>query len=170
MQDDKICSQDSIYLEKNTTDTSTGNDENDNSVRRATRANTGTGVKQILTDTKANEYHTYNHSLLIKKKWLQRIKKSVILAMLKQNVSNREYLMNTKVLHVVFSQQMSAKKGIRYDRCVIEAIMKEFTQFDQGTVPEELLVEPVNANSFSREMKRQALEAVKLITEKGEEQ
>ena len=90
--------------------------------------------------------------------------------MLKQNVSNREYLMNTKVLHVVFSQQMSAKKGIRYDRCVIEAIMKEFTQFDQGTVPEELLVEPVNANSFSREMKRQALEAVKLITEKGEEQ
>ena len=167
-------SQDSTLLDEQRIPTATPVLEPDNpstrrGTRRSNRTNAGTGVQRLLMDTKGKKYLSYNHSLLMKKKRLQRTKKSVILTMLKQKkhvVTNKQHMMN-KVLQVVFAQQMSAKKGIKkYGKRAIAAILKEFTQLDKGAVPGKPVVEPVDATTLSYDVKKRALEAVNLIAEK----
>ena len=99
----------------------------------------------------------------------QKSKKAVALTMMKKKatyVKGENNLMN-KAVGIILAQQMSAKRGIKlFGEKAISAIIKEFTQLDQGAFPGKPVVQPLNAHELSIEEKRKALEAVNLIAKK----
>ena len=99
----------------------------------------------------------------------QKSKKAVALTMMKKKatyVKGENNLMN-KAVGIILAQQMSAKRGIKlFGEKAISAIIKEFTQLDQGAFPGKPVVHPLNAHELSIEEKRKALEAVNLIAKK----
>ena len=65
--------------------------------------------------------------------------------------------------------QMSAKKGIKlFGETAVAAIVKEFTQLDQGgtTMPGKQVVQPIRVNDMVGNERKMALEAVNLIDNK----
>ena len=67
---------------------------------------------------------------------------------------------------VIFTQ-MSVNAGFKkYGPRAIAAMIKEFTQLNEGAVPGKPVVAPVGASSLTDLEKRQALQTVNLIKEK----
>ena len=68
--------------------------------------------------------------------------------------------------HVIFTQ-MNANAGFKkYGPRAIAAMIKEYTQLNEGAVPGKPVVAPVDASSLTNLEKSQALQAVNLIKEK----
>ena len=67
---------------------------------------------------------------------------------------------------VVFTQ-MTAKRGFKeYGAKAVAAMVKEFTQLNEGAVPGKPVVVPTDSNSLTSTEKKKALRAVNLIKEK----
>ena len=67
------------------------------------------------------------------------------------------------VTDIIFTQ-MSANKGFKkYEQLAIAAIIKEFTQLNNGTVPGKPVVRPVNVLTLTPLEKHEALSTVNLI-------
>ena len=63
--------------------------------------------------------------------------------------------------------QMSARMGIkRFGEEAIAALIKEYTQLDQGAFPGKPVVEPIDYDDLTEEERREALESVNLIKKK----
>ena len=74
-----------------------------------------------------------------------------------------------KCIDIVFTQ-MNAKKGFKkYGEVAVSAIIKEFWQLVYGAFPGKKVVEGVDPKQITEEEKGQALDAVNLIKEKGQE-
>ena len=146
------------------------NTEHDNKgLMKTSRRNAGKIGPRLLMDTKGKDYKTINFNLFMKRKKLERTKRSVILTTLRRKsnyITVPNDIMN-KSIRIIMAQQMSAKRGIKkFREHAISAIMKEFLQLDQGAVPGKHVVEPSNAMNLSVNEKSKALEAVNIITEK----
>ena len=64
--------------------------------------------------------------------------------------------------------QMSANKGFKkHGMKAIDAIFREFKQFNDGVMPGKPVIAGVNPDDILREAKNRALEDVNLIKEKG---
>ena len=71
-----------------------------------------------------------------------------------------------KALHVMFIQ-MSAHKGIKlFGERAIAAIVKELKQLNDGVIPGNPVIEPIPFDKQTNQDKKEALEAVNIITEK----
>eukprot|EP00555_Chaetoceros_dichaeta_P000372 CAMPEP_0198279726 /NCGR_PEP_ID=MMETSP1447-20131203/67080_1 /TAXON_ID=420782 /ORGANISM="Chaetoceros dichaeta, Strain CCMP1751" /LENGTH=424 /DNA_ID=CAMNT_0043974931 /DNA_START=1086 /DNA_END=2357 /DNA_ORIENTATION=+ len=97
----------------------------------------------------------------------------------KQNESTQHSLMQTAMQtawDVIFAQaakqgklrkQMPATKGFKmYGKRAVAAIVKEFTQLNDGAVPGKPVVGAVDASTLTRQEKMKAMPAVNLIKEK----
>ena len=172
---------DNIESENNTeTITGTTNDSESNtdaetgmselrSVRRTTRANAGKRGPRLLMDTKGKDYKSINYNFFMHQQRIKRVKKKVILTTLKNksNYINHNNDNMRKAIGVIFAQQMSAKKGIKlFGQEAIAALMKEFSQLDNGAFPGKPVVEPADSSKISKEDKYKALEAVNIIAQK----
>ena len=63
--------------------------------------------------------------------------------------------------------QMPAKKGIKvFGQAAVAAMIKEFSQLNQGAVPNKPVVAPVDVNTITPQEKKKALPAVNLTKEK----
>ena len=68
---------------------------------------------------------------------------------------------------IILTQQMSAKKGIKkFGEKAIAAMIKEFSQLDQGAFPGKPVIDGIDANTLTSAKRSKALEAVNLIAEK----
>ena len=68
--------------------------------------------------------------------------------------------------NVIFSQ-MSAKQGFKkYGERAVAAMIKEFTQLNDGAVPGKPVVVPIDVSTLTPLEKRKALPAINLIKEK----
>ena len=76
-------------------------------------------------------------------------------------MSQRTYMQ--MATDIIFTQ-MSANKGFKkYGQPAIAAIIKEFTQLNNGAVPGKPVVKPVNVSTLTPLEKHKALPAVNLI-------
>ena len=166
---DSSSTEQSEYSEKATNDTDENNNNIDNNLRRSTRNNAGKPGPRLLMDMGGKDYKTINYNLLMKKKKMERAKKGVILTTLKKksNYINKSKDLMNKAVGIILTQQMSAKKGIKkFGEKAVAAMIKEFSQLDQGAFPGKPVIDTIDADSLSREQKAKALEAVNLIAEK----
>ena len=63
--------------------------------------------------------------------------------------------------------QMQAKSGIeKFGEEAVSALMKEFKQLDQGSIPGKRVVCPVNPSTLTSTERKRALNAVTLIKQK----
>ena len=70
------------------------------------------------------------------------------------------------VRNVIFTQ-MSANAGFKkYGEAVVAAMVKEFTQLNEGAVPGKPVVVPIDATTLTDSEKKKALPAVNSIKEK----
>ena len=84
--------------------------------------------------------------------------------MSREEMSQRTYMQ--MVTDIIFTQ-MSANKGFKkYGQPAIAAIIKDFTQLNNGAVPGKPVVKPVNVSTLTPLEKHKALPAVNLIKEK----
>ena len=138
-------------------------------VRRSTRSTAGKAPSKLLMDMRGKDYKEMNYQLFMKKKRILRTKKAVILTTLKkksQYMQKNDSLMN-KAMGIILAQQMSAKRGIKlFGEKAISAMIKEFSQLNSGVTPGKPVVEPVDANSLTKEQRKKALEMVNIIAEK----
>ena len=66
--------------------------------------------------------------------------------------------------------QMTIQQGIKgFGERSLTAMIKEFTWFNQGSMPGKSVVQPIDANTLSSGDKRNALDAVNLIPKKRSE-
>ena len=73
----------------------------------------------------------------------------------------------TKLACEVVFTQMTAKKGFKqFGTKAVAAMIKEFTQLNEGAVPGKPVVEPTDASTLTDTEKKKALRAVNLIKEK----
>ena len=150
-------------VEDNDHNAETGN------VRRTTRRNAGKIGPRLLMDTRGKDYKTVHFNLLMKQKRIARTKKKVVLTMLKRrsNYITQNGDIMQKAIGIIFAQQMSAKKGIKkFGEKAIAALMKEFSQLDQGAFPGKPVIQPTYSEKLTTEERRRALEAVNIIAEK----
>mmetsp|Transcript_26947 Transcript_26947/g.39879 ORF Transcript_26947/g.39879 Transcript_26947/m.39879 type:complete len:200 (-) Transcript_26947:1357-1956(-) len=82
------------------------------------------------------------------------------------NVPSNDDIVNDvmrSTVNVTFTQ-MSAKKGMKLlGESAVAAMFKELKQLDQGPMPGKPVVQPVNVDELSAEVKERAMEAVNLI-------
>ena len=145
---------------------------------RERRNGAGTGVERYEPSMKEKSYE-----LNRKQQFLQfkRKKKNVQLAQVKRLMQKVRSGQNApsylkRAVNVVFAQmtnedgefaQMSAKKGIKkFSQEAIAAMIKEFTQFNDGVMPGNPVVEPVDPTTLTPDDIAKALEAVNLIKKK----
>ena len=142
-------------------------------VRRSNRANKGQ-IERMVMDHGGKDYRSYRAKQLaqvINNKRMQRrtLKSQVTLFMRKTRETNGgHHVFFQAALKTLFlSPQMSARRGIKeFGQRAVAAMLKEFTQLDQGAFPGKPVVEPVKYSSLTEEEKRMAMEAISLIKEK----
>lgn len=143
--------------------------EHTEGLRRSNRRNAGTGVDTLIMDHGGKDYRAYKHRTFLQQKKREHTKRAVTLTMIKRRsmfMGNKQEMMN-KALGIILAHQMSAKKGItKFGERAVAALVKEFTQLDQGAFPGKPVVEPVEANLLTTNDKARALEAMNIIAEK----
>ena len=104
------------------------------------------------------------------KRLQQKTTKSQIMLFMRKSRDSRKtnHCFFQAALKVLFlSPQMSARKGIKeFGERAIAAMIKEFTQLDQGAFPGKPVVEPVDYSTLTEEEKAMAMDAINLIKEK----
>ena len=163
-------------------DDETGNDEggqlkdnNENEVqpRQSHRSNLSQ-IGRMVMGHGGKDYCSYRLKQLaqiLHKKRLERksLKSQVTLFMRKKREMNGSHHMFFQAaLKVLFlSPQMNTRKGIKkFGERVIAAMIKEFTQLDQGAFLGKAVVEPVDYDSLTEEEIRMAMDTINLIKEK----
>ena len=100
---------------------------------------------------------------------MERTKHSVILTTIKKKsnyIRDSKDLVN-KAMGIILAQQMSTEKGIKkFGERAVAALIKEFSQLNNGAVPGKPVIEPIDASTLTAEEKAMALEAVNVIDEK----
>lgn len=152
-------------------------------LRRSSRANRGTGVERLQMDFQGKSYsrgRALQFLLKTKSTWPEtflnhrpktygnkhREKAVQFLQSIKtisQYSDHSVVDVMRSALNVIFTQ-MSAKKGMKlFGESAVAAIIKELKQLYQGSMPGKPVVQPVNVDELSREVKECAMEAVNLI-------
>ena len=67
---------------------------------------------------------------------------------------------------VIFTQKSANARFKKYGQPAVAAMIKEFTQLNEGTVPGKPVVRPIDAASLSPLEKKKAMPVVNLIKEK----
>ena len=130
-------------------DTPVGND-------RPRRANAGQGIERLQMDFKGKGYQTKREFNFI----TNGIKEV-------QDASGDDVKSYMKLACDVIFTQMTAKKGFKkHGAKAFAAMIKEFTQLNEGAVPGKPVVIPTDSSSLTATEKRKALRAVNLIKEK----
>ena len=133
---------------------------------RPRRANAGTGVERLQMDTHGKEYGTMREFNLLHND-----------ASGNKNYAGQNAMMQT-ACDIIFTQmsvepklkkyaQMSAKRGFKvFGQAAVAAIIKEFSQLNDGAVPGKPVVVPIDVTTITSKEKEKALSAVNLIKEK----
>ena len=125
-------------------------------VGRPKRANAGAGVERLQMDFHGKGYGAKREFHFVTNGQETNAQSS--------DMSQCTYMQ--KACDVIFTQ-MSANVGFKkYGQPAIAAIVKEFTQLNEGAVPGKPVVRPVDAATLSPMEKKKALPAVNLIKEK----
>ena len=148
-------------------------EEEETAPRRSARSNKGV-ISRMAMDHGGKDYRSYvakQYTQVVQDKTDARKKKRHLLQQImnenKDSRSKQSQFLQLAVKTVFLTAQMSAKKGIKQfgDRA-IAAMVKEFTQLDQGAFPGKPVVSPVDIDSITPQEMKMAMEAVSLIKEK----
>ena len=124
--------------------------------RRPRRANAGAGVERLQMDFQGQGYGAKREFHFVTNGQKTNVESS--------DTSQCTYMQ--KACDVIFTQ-MSANVGFKkYGQPAVAAIIKEFTQLNEGAVPGKPVVRPIDAATLSPIEKKKALPAVNLIKEK----
>lgn len=118
------------------------------------------GVDRLIMDTRGKDYKLYptkNLSLLIhpdlNRKRISRTKKTVLFAMIKNKIERQngeDTTMHTALKVIFLTAQMSAKKGIKlFGARALAAMVKGFTQLDQGAFPGKPVVDAMDTSTIT---------------------
>ena len=123
---------------------------------RPRRTNAGAGVNRIQMDFTGKGYGAQREFHFVTNGKTKTINR--------EEMSQRTFMQ--MATDIIFTQ-MSANKGFKkYGQPAIAAIIKEFTQLNNGAVPGKPVVRPVNVSTLTPQEKHKALPAVNLIKEK----
>ena len=121
-------------------------------VRRSTRANRALGVNRLTMHSTGKKYRSQQSLQYLMKKQLKKSK------------------MDPKLVDIackVMFVQMSARKGIKmFGEEAVAALMKEYSQLDQGAMKGKPVICPINPDQLSMEQKKRAMNVVNLIQKK----
>ena len=124
---------------------------------RPRRTNAGAGVERLQMDFSGKGYQA-------KREYNFATNSTSTEAKGEACISTDSYM---KLACDVIFTQMTAKKGFKqYGAKAVAAMVKEFTQLNEGAVPGKPVVVPTDSNSLTATEKRKALRAVNLIKEK----
>ena len=122
---------------------------------RPKRSNSGAGVEIIQMDFSGKGYGAKRQFTLV----TNGVK-------VHPNTTKEEYTYMKTALDVVFTQ-MTANAGIKkFGEPAVAAMIKEFSQLNEGAVPGKPVVVPTDARTLTVMEKQKALPAVNLIKEK----
>ena len=140
-------------------------------LRRSKRENAGKGVDRLQMDFKGKKYWSFMMKRALIRNGMKGVKlrsaqaRSYLMAKTIQNNREDDYMQI--VTRVLFMQQMSAKKGIdEFGKRAIAALFKEFKQLNDGPMPGKPVIEPINYDKLTKDMKEQAMNAINLIGQK----
>ena len=140
--------------------------------RRSSRTNAGQGVERLQMDFKGKKYWSFLMKQALIKNGMKGVKlrsaKAQSYLMKKTMKDNRDDDYMKIATKVLFIQQMSAKKGIeKFGERAIAALFKELKQLDEGPMPGKPVIEPIELDELTPEMKSTAMNAINLIAEKA---
>ena len=124
----------------------------ENGVRRSMRANRALGVNRLTMHSTGKKYRSQQSLQYLMKKQLS-----------KQKMTPKLVDIACKVMFA----QMSARKGIKmFGEEAIAALMKEYSQLDQGAMKGKPVICPIDPDKLDSEQKRRAMNVVNLIQKK----
>ena len=141
--------------------------------RRSARSNKGM-ISRMAMDYGGKDYRSYvakQYTQIVQDKAsLRKTRRALVTDLMNAGRNSRRtqsQFFQMAVKTTFLTAQMSAKKGIKQfgDRA-IAAMVKEFTQLDQGAFPGKPVVCPIDADSITEQEMKMAMEAVSLIKEK----
>ena len=138
--------------------------------RRSNRSNLGQ-IDRMVMDHGGKDYRSYwskqlAHVIESKKRQRKTLKSQLTLLMRKTRETSGSYhqFFQTALKVLFLSPQMNARKGIKhFGERSIAAMLKEFTQLDQGAFPGKPVVTPVHYSSLMEKEKEMAMDAINLI-------
>ena len=102
-----------------------------------------------------------------KKRMTHRNQITLMMRKVRQRMGNQFFFFQRAVKALFLTAQMNARKGIKlFKERGVAAMIKEFVRLDQGAFPGKPVVEPINADSLTKDELNMAMEAVNILKEK----
>ena len=111
----------------------------------------------------------YKQAMNLKKKERMTNRNKICLMMrdVRRQMGKGFFFLQRAIKALFLTAQMNARKGIKlFKEKGIAAMIKEFTQLDQGAFPGKPVVEPLYADSLTEKEIKMAMEAVNILKEK----